>query len=307
MARLFAALAILLTISGCASPLVLDQDGALAVIPHEIGASGQIVVETMLNGEGPFRLALDTGASISAIFEDARSAAGIQPAGGEMVHVQGISGTGFFPIARVREIAVGSETWANARVALLPESPSISAHVDGILGVDFLSRYAIWYSQRERVVRLYPREVVAERSYLGWNHIPLFNMRVGTGDVTTLALEMFIDGKRIQALFDLGATVNLMNRRAARALDVPVRRPRYIPDVWGVTGKTEVLVELVVWRLQIEHMQWTRRSFLIGDFPVFEALRINNRPAAIAGAGFFKDRDFIIDFSRKRLLVRSGR
>ena len=307
MARLFAVLAIILSISGCASPLVLDQDGALAVIPHEIGASGQIVVETMLNNEGPFRFALDTGASISAIFEEARAKAGIQPAGDESVHVQAISGTGFFPIARVGKVAVGSETWANARVAVFPDSPPISAHIDGILGVDFLSRYALWYSQRDRVVRLYPREVVAERSYSGWNHIPLFDMRIGTGDVTTLGFEMVIDGKRIQTMFDLGATVNLMNRRAARALDVPVRRPRYIPDVWGVTGKTEVLVELVVWRLQTEFMLWTRRSFLIGDFPVFEALQINNRPAAIAGAGFFKDRDFIVDFSRKRLLVRSGK
>ena len=300
-------MAVLLTVSGCAGELVLDQDGALAVIPHEIAASGHVIVEARLNDKGPFRFALDTGASISVVFEGARSEAGIEAAPGETVHVLGISGSGLFPIAQIGQVTVGRETWEDARVAVLPDSVSMSAHVDGILGVDFLSRYAIWYSQRERVVRLYPRDLVAERSYLGWNHIPLFKMRVGSGDVTTYAFDVFIDGQRVPALFDLGASVNLMNRRAARVLDVPVRRPRYIPDVWGVTGKTEVLVELVVWRLQIEQMHWSRRSFLIGDFPVFEALDVSDKPVAIAGSGFFKDRDFIIDFSRMRLLVRSRR
>jgi len=38
---------------------------------------------------------------------------------------------------------------------------------------------------------------------------------------------------------------------------------------------------------------------------VFEALGLSRRPAAIAGSDLFGSRDFIIDFARQRLLVKS--
>lgn len=297
--------AAMLLLAGCAAELVVPEDGALAVIPHEVASSGHVVVETRVNGRGPFRFALDTGASISVLFDHGRAAAGVSAIPGEHVRVLGMTGTGLFPVADVAEILVGSESWVNARVALLPDSTPVASQIDGILGLDFLSRYAVWYSQRERAVRLYPREIVAERSYLGWNSIPLYEMPVGDGEVSALVFYIRIEAIPIPTVFDLGATVNLMNRRAARRLDVPIRRPRDIPNVWGVTGKTTVLTELIVWRMRIADMYWRNRRFMIDDFPIFEALGIDNRPAAVAGTSLFRSRDFIIDFDRMRLLVRA--
>ena len=57
----------LLALPGCAG--VLDLDGALAVTPYRIGENGRIVIDVRVNGEGPFDFALDTGASISAVFD----------------------------------------------------------------------------------------------------------------------------------------------------------------------------------------------------------------------------------------------
>ncbi len=137
-----------------------------------------------------------------------------------------------------------------------------------------------------------------------WFSIPLFDLAVGDGNVTILAFDMFVDAHRIPTLFDLGASVNLMNRRAARLFGVPTRKSRDTPDVWGVTGKTAVVDELILWRLKITDKYWRNRSFLIGDFPIFEALDISNSPVAIAGTSLFQQRDFIIDFARMRLLVK---
>ena len=298
-------LLVLLALAGCASELVLEKDGALAVLPRQGGDSGHIIVDVTLNGHGPFKFALDTGASISVVFDDARTEAGIEGAGSEMIHVRGMTGTGNYPVAEIAQIAVGGEYWNDARIALLPDEGPIADMIDGILGVDFLAQYAVWYSQQEHAVRLLPKQVVAERSYAGWNTIRMFDLDVGVDDVSMLAFDLHIGAERIPALFDLGATVNLMNHRAARLLKVPVRRPRDIPDVWGVTGKTEVLTELVVWRMRLSDMYWRSRTFLIGDFPVFDVLDVGNRPLAIAGSSLFRDRDFIIDFERKRLLVGS--
>ena len=95
------------------------------------------------------------------------------------------------------------------------------------------------------------------------------------------------------------------NRRGAKALDVLVRSPRATPEIHGISGSTEVLAELHVWRLRINNSIWRNRVFLVGEFPVFETLGLNREPAAIVGADLFGGRDFIVDFTRRRLLVKS--
>lgn len=294
----------LLVLSGCASKLVLEEDGALAVIPHRPGASGQIVVEVRVNGHGPFNFVIDTGASISALFESVRAEAAIEPIQGGRVRVLGMTGFGVFPVAQIRQITLGSEAWDNARVALLPDEGSTTAQVHGILGVDFLSRYAVWYSPTERVLRFYPKELVANRAYAGWGSIELSHMRIGNGNVSVYAFDMFVKNERIPTIFDLGATVNLMNHHAARRLEIPLRSLRTAPEVHGITGPTPILAELQVWRLEIGHLYWRNQTFFIGEFPIFDVLDVGADPVAIAGTSFFEGRDFIIDFTRKRLLVR---
>ena len=307
MARILAWLAATLLISGCASELVLDKDGAVALIPHRVSSSGHIVVQTTLNGNGPFDFALDTGASISVVFEDTLREAALEPVPGDQVRVQGMTGSGSYPVTSVARLQVGTEVWGPARLALLPGTSPITRHVDGILGVDFMSRYAVAYSQQDRVIRLYPRELVRERSYAGWHSIPLFELRIADGNVTAYAFEMFIGGVRIPTIFDLGANSNLMNGRAARSFGIRPRRSRSGTGVDGAFGATIVATELFVWQPTIGSTRWQRSSFLVADFPIFEALNLHKMPAAIAGTSLLEDRDFIIDFAGKRLLVSSRR
>jgi hypothetical protein len=293
--------------SACVETLIIDDDGALAIIPARAGVEGHIIVEAYVDGQGPYDFALDTGASISVIFERPGREIAARSMGDKTVHVLSMTGVGNFPVTTVGQITVGSETWQDARVALLPETAPLASRVDGILGIDFLSRYAVWHSHQDNSVRLYPKELVAERSYLGWESIPLYDMRIPAGEVTVLAFDVYIDAHRIPTVFDLGASVNLMNLRAARELRIAIRHQRDLPDVWGVSGTTPVLTELHVTWLQVSRMTWRGRRFLIGDFRVFEALEYNSRPLAIAGMGFFDDHDLIIDFEKKRLLVKRTR
>ena len=46
-------------------------------------------------------------------------------------------------VATIAELTIGSESWTNARVALMPADSRTSDEFDGILGVDFLRRYAV--------------------------------------------------------------------------------------------------------------------------------------------------------------------
>lgn len=307
MARTLAWLSTVLLFSGCAGELVLEKDGALALIPYQPTESGHIVVETMLNGVGPFDFALDTGASISVVFDGALRQASLKPATTGQVRVQGLTGAGTYPVAVIDRLQVGSETWDSARFALLPGHGSAGGQLDGVLGIDFMSRYAVSYSRQDRVIRLFSRELVRERSYTGWHSIPLYELRITEGNVTAFAFDMFIGGERIPTMFDLGSSANLMNRQAAKSFGIRPRRSRSGEGVSGAVGASIQATELFVWQPRIADIRWHRSSFLIADFPIFEVLDLHKRPAAIAGTSLLEGRDFVIDFAGRRLLVTSRR
>ena len=303
MARVVSWLALALLISGCAAPLVLDKDGALEAIPRQGGDSGLILVDTMVNGKGPFRFALDTAASISVLLESTAEAANVLAHPEKRVRLQGMTGSGTFPAAEAGRIDVGSLSWDSPLVVLLPDSSPIGGRFDGILGIDFLSRYAVAYSAEDGVVRFYPRQLVRDRrGYRGWTTIRLFDIRVPASDATILGFQIVIDGEYISAIFDLGSDANLMNRYAAKAIGVYTRNRRD-DRVSGAFGSTIVATKLIFWEISVGGQRWNRRNFLVADFPVFEALGLQRKAAAIVGTDLFRNRDLIIDFEGMRLLV----
>ena len=303
MARVVSWLALALLISGCAAPLVLDKDGALEAIPRQGGDSGLILVDTMVNGKGPFRFALDTAASIYVLLESTAEAANVLAHPEKRVRLQGMTGSGTFPAAEAGRIDVGSLSWDSPLVVLLPDSSPIGGRFDGILGIDFLSRYAVAYSAEDGVVRFYPRQLVRDRrGYRGWTTIRLFDIRVPASDATILGFQIVIDGEYISAIFDLGSDANLMNRYAAKAIGVYTRNRRD-DRVSGAFGSTIVATKLIFWEISVGGQRWNRRNFLVADFPVFEALGLQRKAAAIVGTDLFRNRDLIIDFEGMRLLV----
>jgi predicted aspartyl protease len=296
-------LLVLILASGCASPLVLDDDDAVVVIPLEIGSDGHIIVQAGINGLGPFRFALDTGASISVVFDTTREEAGLQLAEGKQIVIQGMLSTGAFPLTTIDKLTIGGESWTNARVASLPADEPAFAKIDGILGIDFLRRYAVGVTASERVVRLYPPQVVSERSYLGWTSVPMNRLHIGTGDATAYTISLQINQVEIPAMLDLGTGSNLMNWHTARAIQVRPSKSDRGSEISGAVETAPVVAELEVERLRIGDLSWKDKTFLISDFPIFDALGLDGRLVAIIGPNLFSERDFVIDFKRERMLI----
>jgi predicted aspartyl protease len=299
-------LVLALLIAGCATELVLEKDGALAVIPREGRTSTHLLVDATVNGKGPFRLALDTAASISVLLDSVADSAGVEEIPGIRVVLHGMTGSGTYPVGRAERIALGDLDWSPPLLAILPDSMPFGGRMDGILGTDFLGQYAIAYFADDRVVRLYSKYVVEGRGFRGWVSIPLFEMHVAQSDATLLVFNMIIAGERVPTVLDIGADASLMNHRAASKIGA--RMPRGTSgSVTGVTGPTIVATELICWEVWAGDHAWRRRSFLVADFPVFEAMSLHERPAAIAGIDMFRDHDIVIDFANERLLVRRSR
>lgn len=307
MNRMSAVLALCVLVCGCAGPPTLDDDNASVVTPLEIGSEGHIIVQVTLNDHGPFRFALDTGASISVIFDTAREQAGISLTEGGRVVIQGMISSGTFPTTTIDVLRLGSASWTDIRVASLPAGTLVSKEIDGILGIDFLSRYAVGVSVRDKVVRLYSPSLVSQRSYRGWTSIPMRKIEVGEANATAYTINLQINEIEFPALLDLGAGSNLMNWRTARAIGVRPSRIAEDTEISGAVDTAPVVTQLEVHQLRIADNYWRNKTFLISEFPIFEVLDLEDRLVAIIGPALFNERDFVLDFERKRMLLGASR
>lgn len=285
---------------------MLDEDGALATVPYRVSNAGQIVVDARLNDEGPFHFAIDTGASITVVFDQTRHAAGLERLASSKVSIQGLVASGHFPLVSANSLQVGDESWVNARMASIPGDTVAIGNIDGILGVDFLRRYSVGLSIDNKALRLYPPELTSERTYRGWTSIPLNNLPIPDSKASAYTIDLVIGPETIPALFDLGATSNVMNWRAARALEVRPLRPKQKNSIAGALQSAPVKAEINFELVKTRNIHWRNRTFLIADFPVFDVLDLGGRPMAIVGTDLFGGRDLIIDFARSRLLLKAS-
>jgi len=116
---------------------------AFSLDPH-----GGIVVAAILNGAGPYRVLVDTGANHSSISEEVARAIGApQVARGV---VSSPAGDREYPMVRVDQLAIGPIAVAAMPTAVPARDLKVAGAIDGVLGQDVLStlRYTIDYKQR---------------------------------------------------------------------------------------------------------------------------------------------------------------
>ena len=291
-----------IVLCGCAS--TLNVDSAVAITPYHIASGGRIVVDVRVNDQGPFHFALDTGASISVVFDQLRQKLELETAAGESVLIHGLVSSGRFPLLDISHLQVGRETWADPRIASLPGETAAGTEIDGVLGIDFLRRYAVGFSVEDRVLRLYSPDQVRDKSYRGWESVPLELVNIGESRTALYFFEIEIGGQKVAALFDLGAGLNMINWPAAQFLHLEPEGHRRGELVTGALESTPVIARFDAAEITTAGIQWQDEAFLVADLAIFAILQQDDSPFVILGSGLFNQRDFMIDFVRNRLLVK---
>ena len=289
-------------LAGCAPALQLDSQGAAA--PYSLGTGGRILVEATLNGTGPYLFALDSGASISTIFDPVVDALQLQPLPGKEVVIHGLVSSGRFPLFQLDSLELGRAKWSKPRIAAIPGDTEATREIDGLLGIDFLKRYAVGFRAGKNVLYLYPPEMVSAKTYPGWTSIPLEAMYFSDSGAALYYFSIRMGKYSLPALFDLGAGENVVNWPAVQLLDLRQVRGEPVPLLSGALESTMVAARFRANSVTTGRVRWHDEEFLAADLSIFRALGQEQNPFVILGAGLFNQRDFIIDFTRNRLLVR---
>jgi hypothetical protein len=297
--------AAVIALGGCAH--LPAEDSAVTIVPFDLQQSGRIVIEVRIDDSEPLDFALDTAASISFVSDAMRAQLGLATVPGVSANVHGLVASGRFPVARADRVQIGSAVWADAELVSIPAETPATATLDGILGIDFLRQYAVGISPQDGVVRLYPPELVSRRAYRGWASVPLVPRLIGEAQEPLYFLAIGLGNQSVPALFDLGAGLNFLNRAGAQYFRLSASGGRRRPIVSGGFDTTAMLARLIQEPVTTGSVAWPDQVFLIGDLEIFDTLAFGDRPLAIVGSGLFMQREFVIDFARSRLLVRTAR
>ena len=236
--------------------------------------AGRAVALININGQGPFRFILDTGANRSVLSQALATRLGLSPSGVGLVH--SIDGAELARLVNVESLSFGTLRLSSGETPVL-DGPMLAGE-HGLLGVDGMAGRLLHVDFIKKCVEIY--EHAAPLSMKGWLSVPA-RMRFGS----LLLVQGEIMGVHVNVLIDTGSDISLANERFRDALlGVGARSIQYRNGHAFTFGRPIVLARRV----------WTPRLYLgrtvvesvnayIGDFHIFDIWGLQNEPTLLIG------------------------
>ncbi|MDB6041656.1 MAG: hypothetical protein JWM63_207 [Gammaproteobacteria bacterium] len=237
---------------------------------------GRVVVPVMINGQGPFRFIVDTGATHSTISPTTANALGLTPATTPSIVLDGITGSTTVSAVTIDRLETGA--------LLLERTPMpvvwvpVLAGADGILGAAGLTSQSLLVDFQHNKVVIAGRVGASIRS----QGMRVHAVRLADGLMT---INTLVKGVRCRAVIDTGAQRSLGNL-ALRDAVLPPRAAGVVTKVTSVYGATKDIERGELLRvpvISIEALRIENVELVFGGFHIFKVWGMENQPAMIIG------------------------
>lgn len=265
------------------------------VAPTRRDRIGRIWAPVMLNGKGPFRLVLDTGANRSAIIQRVATALGDGARTDSKVRLRGVTGTSIVPVVRIDSMEIGDMLLAPVK---LPIVLDVFGGADGILGTEGLrdKRIVIDFKRDSITVKRSKRE----RPGPGFKTLPItFNRN------QLMMVDILVGRVRAKAIIDTGAPDSLGNIALLEALKrSSVDAPE--TEIVGVTLDVEAGSRVRMPTIRLQNISVRNAAMTFGDVYIFKHWRMTSEPAILLGMDVLGVLDqIIIDYRTREMHVRT--
>jgi predicted aspartyl protease len=276
------------------SEIVVKAPEPLFVAPTLRDKIGRIWAPVIINGRGPFRLVLDTGATHSAVDAWVAATLGLSPDASQPVLLHGVTGTATVPTIRVRSFAVGDVILTSATLPIVADA---LGGADGVLGTDGLQEKRIYIDfEHDRITIAHSR---GERTPANFVSLPL--ERTPTG---LLLISALVAGVHVHAIIDTGGQATIGNEAMRNAL-VRRRATGMATPVTDVTTTTEAGASFASPPIELGSIQIRGVRVTYGAMQIFEHWHLTHEPVLLIGMDVIGLLDvFIIDYRRRELELR---
>jgi predicted aspartyl protease len=280
-----------------AAPPTAASDEPLYATPTRLDRIGRILAPVMINGRGPYRLVVDTGANQSVLTTRLLADLGLLVSADQSVTLNGVTGSAMVPTALVQTLETGDLIRHDLN---LPVLDNVMGGADGILGMEDLGGKRITVDfARDRIEIERSRGQRASWSYLT---IPA-TLRFGR----LLVVDARVGGLPVKAVIDTGAERTLGNLALRDAL---LRRRPSDPEfataqVIGLTAAEQTGEMRRTPVISLGEAEVSGVDVTYGDIYVFQLWKLEDRPAMLIGMDVLGLLDrLIIDYRREELQIR---
>lgn len=287
------------------APVVLDDIAVTADEPRFVAPTrrdriGRIWAPVSINGQGPFRLVLDTGASHSAVTARVAETLGIPVDPSHSIMLRGTTGSVVVPVVPVSTLEIGDLLMEPRRLPIVPDA---LGGAEGILGTDGLANKRIHIDfRRDQITIMRSRN---EKAAAGFATIPVRFLRG-----RLLVVDAYLGGIPVKAIIDTGGQSTLGNEALRTALTE--RRRKYgvmSPDeVTGATLDVQTGNRVSTPSLAMGEILVRNTAMTFADFAIFEHWKMTKEPAMLIGMDVLGLLDtLVIDYRRRELHVKLRR
>jgi predicted aspartyl protease len=281
------------------SEVIVQTTEPRFVAPTRRDRIGRIWAPVLIDGKGPYRLVLDTGANRSAITARAAQSLGIPITVDNSTLVTGFTGSTVVPTIHADRLEVGDLLMGPTEMPILAD---VFGGAQGVLGIEGL--------ENKRITADFTRDYLeivrshGERARVGYTVVPLKLIKGGL-----LVADVRVGSVRAKAIVDTGAQGTVGNLALRDALlRHPPRNARH-EDIIGVSldvqsGDNLPLPDLDFGRLKVQGVRIT-----FGDMYLFQHWKLTDQPTMTLGMDLLGSFDvLIIDYNRHELqiLPRAG-
>jgi len=285
-----------------------DLSGALAdpeplfAAPTRLDRIGRVMTHVMVNGKGPFRFVIDTGASRSTLSPHLAKALNLVPSVGRNVMLNGVTGAAEVSTVAVDSIEIGALRFENQNLPVI--FTSIMGNADGILGVAGF--------QDQRIDVDFKRDRVSVLASNGKRpHYSMVTARAERNDNGLMIVDIRV-GRRIKAkaVIDTGAERTLGNLALQREMNKNRRKKREVVSA-VVHGATPDIADGDVQEIKeatMGDMTLTNMEVIFADFHVFKLWGLHEQPAMLIGMDMIGVLDrLVIDYRRNEVSMYGER
>ena len=273
-----------------------DATDAALALATTLDRIGRVLAPVMVNGRGPFRFVLDTGANRSVLSPRVTDDLGLTPSLDAPIQVHGVTGTAVLPTVLVGEIRAGNLSVVRSKRMPVLSGP-VLAGADGILGIEGLSRSRIDIDFENGTVTIARSRGIPAAE--GMRVVPVTLRHRGL-----LVADARVGGVQVKAIIDTGAERTLGNLALLAALD-PARAKRIaVSTVHGATpelteGTAFIAPTITLGAIELEDLEVT-----FGELHVFKLWDLADRPALLIGMDLIGTvRRLGIDYRRREVQV----
>jgi hypothetical protein len=268
----------------------------LFAAPTRLDRIGRVMTNVMVNGKGPFRFVIDTGASRSTLAPHLSRALGLKTSVGRNVMLNGVTGAAEVPTVAVDSLEIGALKFTNQNLPVI--FTSIMGNADGILGVAGF--------EDQRIDVDFKRDRVSVLASNGRRpHFSMVTTRAERNDNGLMIVDVRV-GRRIKAkaVIDTGAERTLGNLALQTELNKNKRRkPEQVAAV--VHGATADIADgnvQLVKETTLGDMTLSNLEVIFADFHVFKLWGLDKAPAMLIGMDMLGVLErLVIDYRRNEV------